>query len=191
MTYGVKTTEPAGVFACPSAQGKLEGADTEGGLNNTAATTHYGLGLNVGHWSSITESTSEDDKKKYAKKVSQYRYHSKVMALGEKQWGLRTAYRLAPGGSSQPGTNIFDGMIRHEAYANYLFMDFHLENRKPNQVPGSLAGKLYPANCTSGSVVKNAFWAYLNHIDEWPGISQSHRRMAGHVLNHIFSDRER
>ena len=170
VTYGVKTTEPAGVFVCPSASGKLEGNDTT--LNNTAATTHYGLGTKVGQWSSVTESTAEDVKKSYAKKINQYgKSVSKVMVLGEKRWGPTNSYRLTPlTGSGQ----VFDGMLRHNAYGNFLFFDYHMEGRKPAQVPCHVTGPVsgYPA--TLADVNKTNQCAFWGNIDQscmqyWPG----------------------
>ena len=165
------TTEPAGVFACPSAQGKLEGTS---GLNSVAATSMYGLGQYIGTWSQIfyKDGASDAEKKKYAKKISQYRGHvSKVMVLGEKRWGPRDSVRLTPfSGTDQ----VFDGMIRHNAYGNFLFFDYHTEGRKPSQVPCHVAGPVsfYPPTLTSSDETNQcAFWGNIDPdcMKYWPG----------------------
>ena len=171
LSYGIKTTQPAGVFVCPSATGQLEGT---GGLNNTAATTMYGLGRFIGSWSLAfyKDSVSDADKKKYAKKISQYRGHvSKVMVLGEKRWGPTDAYRLTPLTDSG---HVFDGMLRHTSYGNFLFFDYHTEGRKPSQVPCHVTGPVsgYPA--TLADVDKTNQCAFWGNIDQscmqyWPG----------------------
>ena len=160
--YLTSTTKPAGVFVCPSASGKLANVETSGGAAHPGATTQYGLGTFVGSWSNSANSETQ-----YAKKITQYRHLSKVMVLGEKQWGPRDCYTVSPYSGSG---NIFNGLIRHGAYGNFLFFDFHAEGRKPNQVPGDVAGTLYPATCASSTErAKNAFWANIQYINYWPG----------------------
>ena len=162
MGYNTSAKRPAGCFVCPSGSGNLDKLETNGGATHTGATTMYGLGYFVGSWSSST-----NDPAQYAKKITQYRHLSKIMVLGEKRWGPRDAYNVSP--YSAAG-NIFDGMIRHNAYGNFLFFDFHAEGRKPNQVPSHTAGILYPATCAnSTSVYETAFWANIQYINFWPG----------------------
>ena len=161
-TYKTATTKPAGVFVCPSATGSLLNAESQGGLAAPAATTHYGLGTFVGTWSKSSNSSTQ-----YAKKINQYRHHSRVMVLGEKLWGPRDAHVVSP---TSGNSNIFNGMIRHDAFGNFLFFDFHVEGRKPNQVPCENAGTLYPATCANSTErAQNAFWANIQHIKNWPG----------------------
>ena len=120
VSFGVKTSKPAGIFVCPSATGEFEGTET----NNTATTSMYGLGKNIGYWSNIfyDPGKTDDDRKMYAKKISQYgKYTAKVMVLGDKRWGQTDCRRLTPFAISG---NIFDGMIRHQAYGNFLFFDY-------------------------------------------------------------------
>ena len=158
--YDASTSKPAGVFVCPSASGPLVNESTT--TAGTQATTQYGLGTFVGTWSKSTNSSIQ-----YAKKVNQYRYHSKVMVLGEKLWGPRDSYCVSPNSGS---SNIFEGMIRHNAYGNFLFFDFHVEARKPSQVPCENAGTRYPATCTNSTKrAQNAFWANIQYINYWPG----------------------
>ena len=158
--YTTSTTKPAGVFVCPSATGTLENPETA--ADGSLATTQYGLGTFVGTWSISTNSATQ-----YAKKINQYRHHSRVMALGEKQWGPRDSTVVSPYSGS---SNIFNGMIRHDAFGNFLFFDFHVEGRKPSQVPGDVAGTLYPATCANSTErAKTAFWANIQYVNDWPG----------------------
>ena len=165
--YRERTTEPAGVFVCPSAMGTLDNPDRP--IDNTCASTMYGLGTNIGNWSDTEHGNPQNG----AKKISQYRRHvSKVMVLAEKKWGPRDCYRV--GHASGNSGHVYDGMIRHNAYGNFLFFDYHTEGRKPNQVPSHTNGTLYPA--TLGSSTANArcaFWGNVsptgNYIDYWPG----------------------
>ena len=170
-SYGVNTKRPAGIFVCPSATGVHEGAN---GSNNTGATSMYGLGPYIGSWSSAfyKDDVSDADKAKYAKKINQYGKHvSKVMVLGEKRWGPANSYRLTP--FSDSGGQIFDGMLRHEAYGNFLFFDYHMEGRKPSQVPCHVTGPVsgYPGTTANVTQTWNcAFWAVISNINKWPGV---------------------
>jgi len=162
--YDTSTTKPAGVFVCPSATGELE--DPESSAAHPGTTTMYGINTFVGTWCDYLGQTT-DAAKNRASKITQYRGHvAKVMVLGEKLW-KRDAYSLtATGGSG----NIFNGLIRHDRYGNFLFFDYHVESRKPSQVPGHVAGTLYPATVsTSSDAYKNAFWGNLGYISSWPG----------------------
>jgi len=162
--FAESTTRPAGVFVCPSASGNLENGETA--ASHPAATTMYGLNYFVGSWSEYGQAT--DESKNRARKITQYRGHvAKVMVLGEKQWGPRDCYSVSPHSGSG---NIFNGLIRHDRYGNFLFFDFHVEGRNPKQVPDHEAGTLYPATCASSAdTYKNAFWGYLGYINDWPG----------------------
>ena len=164
-TYLVHATKPAGVFVCPSEGGKLP----DGSAATPARTTMYGLNTFVGGWSGYLGSTAASAKN-YAKKISQYGKHmSKVMVLGDKMLAT-DCHRLS---INNENSNIFNGMIRHNAYANYLFFDFHAEGRKPNQVPCHNAGIRYPATCAdSTAAYNNAFWGNINpdRTKSWPGI---------------------
>ena len=132
-SFRATTTRPAGVFVCPSAAGNYAGTSPS---YNTVTTSHYGLGYLIGSWSQ-NPTTSR------ARKVSQYRgYASRVMMLGEKQWGPVDAYSVTTT-AGQSG-HVLDGLIRHSGYGNFLFFDNHVEGRKPNKIPVHTAGTLYP-----------------------------------------------
>lgn len=93
------------------------------------------------------------------------------MVLGEKQWGPTDSRRLRPFAISG---NIFDGMIRHQAYGNFLFFDYHVEGRIPSQVPSHVDGPLsgYPKTLVnSNAMCRSAFWGNISpeHIKYWPG----------------------
>ena len=155
-SYSVQTTKPAGVFACPSASGDYEGEKAA----NSLTTTHYGLSYFVGGWCSPSATTN------MARKTSQYRFPSKVMALGEKKWGPTDCYVVSPYSGSG---NIFNGMIRHNAYGNFLFFDFHAEGRTAKHVPCENSGEYYSATCSLDERNKSAFWGMLTYMDYWPG----------------------
>ncbi len=166
--YDTGTTKPVGVFVCPSATGELEPGNSAA---HPGVTTMYGINTFVGTWCDYLSPTSDSDKAKAqnrASKITQYRGHvAKVMVLGEKLWGPRDSRQLLPTSGSG---NIFNGMIRHDKYGNFLFFDYHAESRKPSQVPGHVAGTLYPATVSNSSkAYENAFWGYLSSIDKWPG----------------------
>jgi len=162
--YLTSTTKPAGVFVCPSAEGEVENAGTSAA--RPGLTTMYGLNYFVGSWCIYAPEANES--KNRARKITQYGGHvAKVMVLGEKLWGPRDSTSVSPYSGT---SNIFDGMIRHNRYGNFLFFDFHVEGRKPNQVPAQEAGTLYPATCSSGAnTFKNAFWGNISYINDWPG----------------------
>ena len=161
--YAVKTSKPAGVFVCPSATGELEPGNEAA---HPGVTTMYGLNTFVGTWCEYLGQTT-DAAKNRASKITQYRGHvAKVMVLGEKLWKRDAYYLTATSGSG----NIFNGLIRHDRYGNFLFFDYHVEGRKPSQVPGHVAGTLYPATVSNSSdAYKNAFWGNLGYISSWPG----------------------
>jgi len=169
--YNTTTTKPAGVFVCPSAIGEVD--DPETAAAHPGTTTMYGINTYVGTWCDYMNPTEQDDinaAKNRARKITQYRGHvSKVMVLGDKLWGPRDSRQiLATKGSG----NIFNGMIRHDRYGNFLFFDFHVEGRKPNKVPGHTAGTLYPATTTNTAYThRNAFWGNINpdYFKYWPG----------------------
>ena len=158
--YITSTDRAAGVFVCPSEPTKLFKNGTKTAQNH-AATTHYSLGYYVGRWSDPGISHPEY----YAKKLSQYRFHSRVLALGEKRYGGDAGFISSYAGES----NILNGMIRHKGSANMLMFDFHVEERKHNQVPVHGNGDLYMATCSSSEWNQTAFWARMDQISKWPG----------------------
>ena len=164
--FAIKTTKPAGVFVCPSATGEIK--DAESGTSHPGVTTMYGLNQFVGSWSNY--GPEDDEYKACARKITQYRGNvSRVMVLGDKLWD-RDAKKLL--GNSSGANNIFNGMIRHDKYGNFLFFDFHVEGRKPNKVPAHVAGTLYPATTTNTIYThRNAFWGNINpdYFKDWPG----------------------
>jgi prepilin-type N-terminal cleavage/methylation domain-containing protein/prepilin-type processing-associated H-X9-DG protein len=162
--YSVSTKRPVGVFVCPSASGDVD--DPETAAAHTGLTTMYGMSTFVSTWSNFGPEDSETPNR--ARKITQYGGHvAKVMVLGDKKWGPRDSRNLvAVSGSG----NIFDGMIRHGSYGNFLFFDYHAEGRKPNQVPAHVAGTLYPATVgNSSDAYKNAFWGNIGYFKNWPG----------------------
>ena len=169
-TYSVGTRRPAGCFVCPAAEGDFipKTAGSTSGVANPAATTHYGLGYYIGGWWSNVINPESPDKinTNYGIKLNKYRFLSKVMVLGEKQWGPYNAYLLSP----YTGVcNIFDGMIRHKGYGNYAFFDGHAEGRTVRQVPAHGAGTVYAPTETSSSWYKYPFWGAMKYTDYWPG----------------------
>ena len=159
--YATSTTRAAGVFVCPSEPTQIYNNGTSTSANHSA-TTQYGLGLYVGRWCVPDIENPEF----YAKKLSQYRFHSKVFALGEKRYGSTDSSFV----SSYTGEgNILNGMIRHNGSANMLMFDFHVEERMHNQVPVHGTADRYMPTCTASQWNKTAFWARLDKISEWPG----------------------
>ena len=156
----VGTSHPAGVFLCPSTEGVLVNNTTL--LASAAATTTYGLNRMVGKY----ENSNPNDSHIYAKKINQYKFHSKVMLIGEKQFGPRDVHEVSPFVGT---SHIFYGMQYHNDKANYLFADFHVETRNYYQVPSStvVPEYAYPANCSSW--LKEVFWARLDYKQYWPG----------------------
>ena len=158
--YITSTNRAAGVFVCPSEPTKLYKNGTTTAQNH-AATTHYCLGYYVGRWSvpGISNPTY------YAKKLSQYKHHSRILALGEKRYGGDASFISSYAGES----NILNGMIRHKGSANMLMFDFHVEERRHNKVPAHGNGDIYMATCSSSEWNQNAFWARMDQIAKWPG----------------------
>ena len=150
------TDRPAGVFLCPAAVEKYSTVAA-----NAAAASCYGFGSFVG-----TYITNLTDLKIRARKISQYKHHSKVMLMGDKHYGPTDSYDL-----SMYSGKVFDGM-RHNGTGNYLFADFHVENRQYYAVPSDVAGARfgYPATCSQEQKNQSAFWARLDNIQYWPGI---------------------
>ena len=157
------TTDPAGVFRCPSATTKYKGTTT---VANAAASSHYGQGYFVGAYSQ-----NLTDTKIRPRKTVHLRHHSKVMAVGEKEDGPIKSYNLSPyDDTNKEGTGyVLDGMIRHNGKANYLFFDYHVESRNYNEVPAQADGRIYPLNCSQADAWKSAFWGRLDYIKYWPG----------------------
>ena len=158
------TRAPAGVFRCPSITGDFQSKSV---VSNAAGASTYGLGYFVGTWSPNADPGIR------ARKINQYRFHSKVMYLGEKEWGPSGAYNITPyKDTDKKGTGyILDGMVRHNERANYLFFDFHVETRNYNEVPAAHEGRLGlpPVLSSESEVWKCAFWARLDKIKYWPG----------------------
>jgi len=161
--YAEGTTRPAGVFVCPTERGTLANPTTAAA--HPGVTTMYGLNSFVGSWSYYVPTS--DGAKNRARKLSQYGKHlSKVMVLGDKAF-LRNAYSLTTTGDGC----IFKGMVRHGGLGNYLFFDYHVEARKPDQVPCKQDDTVpYPGTCADNpTAYKNAFWGHLGNIKYWPG----------------------
>lgn len=162
--YNATTNTPAGVFACPaSAYQHIENHATMTPTSHCGATTMYGFGDFVGRYSTASYNSDID-----AKKINQYRCHSKVMLLGEKEFG--TAGTRSTQACSRSNGGVLNGMIRHNGQGNFLFADFHVEIRTCATVPCSSAGKEYGATCSTSQRDKCAFWARLDNIKYWPGI---------------------
>lgn len=160
----VGTRKPAGVFRCPSITGEFQSKNT---VSNAAGTSNYGMGYFVGTWSSNSET------KIRARKINQYKFLSKVMYLGEKEWGPTTAYSISPYQDTNKAGNgyILDGMVRHNDRANYLFFDFHVETRQYTQVPAAHEGRLGLVGVMNETEMwRCAFWARLDRIKYWPGM---------------------
>ncbi len=159
--YITSTDRPAGVFICPSepVSKRQDGNSTSA---SHATTTQYGLGYYVGRW--CVPSISNPGY--YARKISQYKFTSKTLALGEKRYGSKDAGFVSPYAGEG---SILNGMIRHKGSANLLMFDFHVESRNHNQVPAHGAGDIYSATCASNEWYKNAFWARMDQISKWPG----------------------
>ncbi|MBO5992272.1 MAG: DUF1559 domain-containing protein [Lentisphaeria bacterium] len=162
--YQVGTFRPKGVFYCPSTSGELEPG---GAPAHNGASSNYGMNRMVGKYAELG-----NDPKIYAQKINQYRYHSKVMFLGEKLWGPRSSTEVSPFDGI---CHVYRGLLHHNGKANYLFGDFHVETRHYYQVPSSTtftpdkwASECpYPANC--GSWAREVFWARLDYKAYWPG----------------------
>ena len=163
VTRFLEATEyPAGVFLCPSISGLMDGTGVQSAPAHTGASTNYGLNRIMGRYSTTSHVPGTDPLK-----LNHLRHHSKVMYLGEKEWGPRGATIVSPySGDSY----ILNGMLRHNAKANYLFFDFHVETRAYNMVPAPVDGKYYLATCSQGQNDQSAFWGYLTQKKHWPGI---------------------
>ena len=169
-SYVVSATHPVGCFACPSAEGNLDLVETKGGAAHSGATSNYGFGYYIGGWWSNVINPSSPDKinTNYGIKVNKYRFLSKVMILGEKEWGPRDTHVVSP---YTGVSNIFNGMIRHKAYGNFAFYDGHGEGRTNKQVPAHGAGKLYVPTETSSNWKKYAFWGAMDFSSNWSGLT--------------------
>ena len=165
VDYTTGTTGPKGVFRCPSMENVPYGGNTTAA--NSAIATNYGLGYFVG-----TYSTNMADLKIRARKINQYTHLSKVMYLGEKEWGPIKTYSVSPyEDKDKVGTGyVLDGMIRHGGKANYLFFDFHVETRNYYNVPALADGRYYLSTCSQTEAWRSAFWARLDYKKYWPGV---------------------
>ena len=163
--YDVGTTKPAGIFVCPSERGTLANPDTSGA--SSARTSMYGLNNFVGSWSNSSNTVENG----HARKLNQYGKHvSKVMVLGDKLYASDCSKLQSTTGSN----NILNAFRRHQGYANFLFFDYHVELRKPNQVPVHGAGTVvaYPPTCSTVNIsYRNAFWGNIksDYKQYWPG----------------------
>ncbi|MBO5766176.1 MAG: DUF1559 domain-containing protein [Lentisphaeria bacterium] len=164
-SYLAGTVRPKGVFRCPSIAGEVDQSNKTAA--HTGVTSNYGMNRMVGKYAELG-----NDPKIYAQKINQYRYLSKVMFIGEKQWGPRDATEISPFDGT---SHVYRGMLRHNGKANYLFGDFHVETRHYYQVPSSTVftpdtwapESPYPSNCSSWT--REVFWARLDYKAYWPG----------------------
>ena len=160
--YKQGTEYPAGVFLCPSISGLMEGTGVQSVPAHPGGSTHYGLNRIIGRYSSSSHVPGTDPKK-----INNLSHHSKVLYLGEKEWGPRDSTTVSPYAG---GSYILNGMLRHNGKANYLFFDFHVETRAYNQVPAPAEGKYYPAVCSESQSNRSAFWGLLTYKKYWPGV---------------------
>ena len=155
-SYAVGVSRPAGVFLCPSQTDFYQYSAA-----NAAANSCYGLGTFIG-----TYSNNPTDVTIRPRKINQLKTPSKVMYLGEKEHGPKTAYFVSPyRDADQAGTGyILDGMIRHNGKGNYLFFDFHVATKSYNEVPAAHDGRLYPGGGYSEGIMwRSAFWGRLDY----------------------------
>ena len=164
------TNRAAGVFHCPSTTDEYKTSKGVNGMAaNAAASTCYGMGYFVGTYSTYL-GKSESDKasglKIRAMKINQYKNHSKVMLIGEKHYGPYDSYEISPYNGK-----VLNGM-RHNGSGNYLFADYHVENRQYYNIPSGFAGDRfgYPATCSETQSHQSAFWARLDRMKYWPGL---------------------
>ena len=155
-TFKTATTMPTGILRCPSASGVLSGETATGAA---CATTMYGFGYFVGRFG-----TKDFDPDIQAIKINQYRCHSKVMLMGEKEWGPRDSYNVSPYHGK-----ALDATYRHNGCGTYLFADFHVETRQYYEIPSDLGGKYYNATCSVTDRDRSAFWARIESLKYWPG----------------------
>ena len=162
------TNKPAGVFWCPSATGEFKNSNGQSGSSvlgaSPAISSCYGQNDFAGGYASVLAKGETNKLKSRAFKINEYRCHSKVMLVGDKDFGPHDALCLKP-------ANILNGM-RHNGSANYLMADMHIENRQYNNVPATSASKdeLYPATCNDATYPKCAFWAMIDNKKYWPGM---------------------
>ena len=88
------------------------------------------------------------------------------MLIGEKHYGPYDSYEISPYNGK-----VLNGM-RHNGSGNYLFADYHVENRQYYNIPSGFAGDRfgYPATCSETQSHQSAFWARLDRIKYWPGL---------------------
>ena len=162
-TYKVGTNSPAGIFVCPSAPTlMIDGYQTSSAPSHAGATTMYGLNLILSRYSNSGKKQTDPVK------FNQLKCHSKVMLLGEKEFGV-------PGSRgnvymSINDASVLDGMSRHDGKSNFLFADLHAETRHYYQVPCDTDGKYYPKTCDQTTEVRSAFWGLITNIQFWPGV---------------------
>ena len=162
--YQTGTNYPVGVFRCPSTSGEIDGADTSSAPANAAGSTCYGLGHYIGRYcTSYSAGTTP-------MKIKEFNIPSRVMYLGEKEWGGRKAYAVTPINNGVGTGYILDGMYHHGGKANYLFFDFHVETRQYTQVPASDDDRYFSANCDSDTSLRSAFWGIPKNRKYWPGM---------------------
>ena len=164
--YKDDSTGPKGIFRCPNVNGVEDSTfgDDKSKAIHPGISTNYGQGEYVGNWCDfVTGNLDESDRNKVKSrpfKLTQLKKHSKVLAAGEKRW-YRRAYTISP---SNNYTSPHGGM-RHSRTGNFLMMDFHVENRKPAEVPCSRLDCYYPA--TDPSPLNDAFYGFITNMKYW------------------------
>ena len=160
-------------FWCPSATGEFKNSNGQSGSSvlgaSPAISSCYGQNDFAGGYASVLAKGETNKLKSRAFKINEYRCHSKVMLVGDKDFGPHDAYCLKP-------SNILDGM-RHNGSANYLMGDFHVENRSYSAVPATSAsdangiafGRDFPATTDYNGATRTAFWGRIDQMKYWPG----------------------
>ena len=170
------TYEPAGIFMCPGAEGVYTSSKgvsgTAASAANPAANTCYGQNNFIGSYASLISDDDESKKDNLSYtpcKINQLKTLSHVMFVGDRVYGPYNSYILSR-------SNILNGM-RHNAAANYLMGDFHVESRAYSAVPATSAtnadgikfGREFPATTDYTGASKSAFWGRLDYMKYWPG----------------------
>ncbi|MBQ7396806.1 MAG: prepilin-type N-terminal cleavage/methylation domain-containing protein [Lentisphaeria bacterium] len=167
------TYEPAGVFWCPGAEGTYTTSKGVSGPKasaaNAAANSCYGQNGFIGGYSYSIGSNKLDELSYNACKINQLKTLSHIMFVGDKIYGPYNAYELTR-------ITILNGM-RHNATANYLMGDLHVENRAYYAVPATSAtsadgikfGRDFPANTNFQGASRSAFWGRHDYSGYWPG----------------------
>ena len=173
----VGTYDAVGIFRCPSAIGVFTNKSGVSGsgasASSPAANSCYGQNTFIGSYAgtiSATDDTDIEATMKYTpSKIHQLKSLSHVMFVGDKIFGPYNAHTLTR-------TSILNGM-RHNASANYLMGDFHVENRAYSAVPATSAsdangiafGRDFPATTNYNGATRAAFWGRIDQMKYWPG----------------------